>query len=112
VILYFLDIGARRLYSLLAANNCSNIKVIAFEPVMKTFNLMKQNVLRNGFSKKIEAVNAGISYVDTEAVISILKNHSGAATLRKMIMLRVKMLKRLGLLLMSRLTRKFLSILT
>jgi FkbM family methyltransferase len=80
----FLDIGANQgLYSLLAANNCSNIKVIAFEPVMNTFNLLKQNILRNGFSEKIEAVNAGISSVDTEAVISILKNHSGAATLRK-----------------------------
>ncbi|MFT6920278.1 MAG: FkbM family methyltransferase [Cognaticolwellia sp.] len=80
----FLDIGANQgLYSLLAAKNSNCIKAIAFEPVMKTFHLLTQNILRNDFSDKIEAVNMGVSSADAEVEIAIEINHSGAATLRK-----------------------------
>ncbi|MFT5526764.1 MAG: FkbM family methyltransferase [Pirellulaceae bacterium] len=79
----FWDIGSNQgLYSLVAAKNSQCKAVVAFEPVSQTFDLLRANVERNGFSEKVSLVNAAISSNRGSAEISLKDKHSGAASIR------------------------------
>jgi len=78
----FWDIGSNQgLYSLIAAKNSQCNAIIAFEPVSKTFYLLRENAERNGLSEKISLVNAAISNSRGTAKIALQDKHSGAASL-------------------------------
>ncbi len=80
----FIDIGANQgLYSLIAAQNPACRKVLAFEPVKKTYHLLAKNIKANKGSKKIHSYRLAISDKSQKTKISIKPGHSGAATLRK-----------------------------
>jgi FkbM family methyltransferase len=77
----FLDIGANQgLYSLVAALNPACAKVVAFEPVRKTYGLLCENIRPNRYSN-VSAINAAISDQDGSREISINASHSGTASL-------------------------------
>lgn len=77
----FLDIGANQgLYSLVAASNPACAKVIAFEPVQKTYGLLCDNIRLNRCSN-VAPINAAISDHDGPREISINARHSGTASL-------------------------------
>jgi len=77
----FLDIGANQgLYSLVAALNPACAKVIAFEPVRKTYGVLCANIRLNG-CRNVDPVNAAISDFDGPREISINASHSGTASL-------------------------------
>ena len=59
----FLDIGANiGAYTILAASKRSN--VIAVEPIPSSFEILKKNILLNGFSDTVDIFNIGISDKD------------------------------------------------
>jgi FkbM family methyltransferase len=61
----FIDIGANfGLYSLRTAKLFKTLKVIAFEPVLTTFNKLKLNIKINNLEKKIKTYNFGLSNTD------------------------------------------------
>jgi FkbM family methyltransferase len=77
----FLDIGANQgLYSLVAALNPACAKVIAFEPVRKTYGLLCDNIRLNRCSH-VAPINAAISDHDGPREISINASQSGTASL-------------------------------
>jgi FkbM family methyltransferase len=79
----FLDIGANQgLFSLIAAKNSACIAAIAFEPVSKTFELLKANIEANQLGARITPVPAGISEKAKLTQISVCHTHSGSASLR------------------------------
>jgi FkbM family methyltransferase len=58
----FIDIGANfGVYSLRISKLFQMLKVIAFEPVLTTFNKLKMNIKINNLGKKIKTYNAGLS---------------------------------------------------
>ena len=58
----FIDIGANfGLYSLRISKLFKTLKVIAFEPVLTTFNKLKMNIKINNLEKKIKTYNFGLS---------------------------------------------------
>ena len=78
----FFDIGANQgVYTLAADKNPLCQQVFAFEPVAKTFNLLKSNVDKNSGSNKVHLVDAAIS--DTQGTSDVIfeEHHSGCATL-------------------------------
>lgn len=78
----YLDIGANQgLYTILAAKNPFCKKVIAFEPVSRTFELLSSNCEINGVSKKTRLLNKAVSDVTGTSKITLVANHSGAAGL-------------------------------
>lgn len=79
----FLDIGANQgLFSLIAAKNSACMAAIAFEPVSKTFELLKANIEANHFGARITPVLAGISEKTGRSEMSVCHTHSGGASLR------------------------------
>jgi FkbM family methyltransferase len=61
----FIDIGANfGIYSLRISKLFKMLKVIAFEPVLTTFNKLKMNIKINNLGKKIETFNVGLSNTD------------------------------------------------
>ena len=79
----FLDIGANQgLFSLLAAKNAACTAVLAFEPVSRTFNLLKANIAANRFGAKITPVPAAISDKAGHGEMHVCHAHSGGACLR------------------------------
>ena len=58
----FIDIGANfGVYSLRISKLFKMLKIIAFEPVLTTFNKLKINIKINNLEKKIKTYNAGLS---------------------------------------------------
>lgn len=75
------DIGANiGYYSLLAASQCPEGKVLSFEPDRKNFQLFKTSIAYNGFEKIIQAYNLAVSDANKTIVLSDLGNtaNSGA----------------------------------
>ena len=78
----FLDIGANQgLYTLCASMNKYCIACYSFEPVSRTFSLLKNNVMINNYSTKCHLINKAITNKSGFYNISIKNNHSGVATL-------------------------------
>ncbi len=78
----FLDIGANQgLYTLCAGMNKNCIACFSFEPVGRTFSLLKKNVIINDLSTKCHLFNKAISNKSGQCEISIKANHSGAASM-------------------------------
>lgn len=78
----FIDIGANQgLYSLIAARNPACRKVYAFEPVVRTFQYLLDNLQINQ-THKVVPVNAAVSDTEGTAQMATQRGHSGAATLR------------------------------
>jgi FkbM family methyltransferase len=78
----FLDIGANQgLYTLCAAMNKNCIACFSFEPVPKTFALLKKNVAVNDLSTKCHLINKAIANKSGFYDISYKPNHSGVATM-------------------------------
>jgi FkbM family methyltransferase len=75
----FIDIGANQgLYLIIAAKNKNNIKSYAFEPVKKTYNLMKKNIIINNISNnKCSLFNLAISSHEKIGKMKIFSSHSG-----------------------------------
>lgn len=79
----FLDIGANQgLFSLIAAKNPACAAVLAFEPVSRTFDLLRENIEENGLAARITAIRAAISNEAGQGEIAISHAHSGSASLR------------------------------
>lgn len=79
----FVDIGANQgLYSLLAAQNGHCTRAIAFEPVSRTFALLRDNIALNGLKQTIQPVRAAVSIQSGMATIAADARHSGTASLR------------------------------
>ena len=58
----FIDIGANfGVYSLRISKLFQMLKVIAFEPVLTTFNKLKMNIKINNLGKRIKTYNVGLS---------------------------------------------------
>jgi FkbM family methyltransferase len=58
----FIDIGANfGIYSLRISKLFQELKIIAFEPVLTTFNKLKINIKINNLEKKIKTHNVGLS---------------------------------------------------
>lgn len=80
----FIDVGANQgLYSLIAVKSPWCTQALAFEPVIKTFSLLEDNIRANANASKITAFRCAVSDNVGECPISIKVGHSGAATLRK-----------------------------
>ncbi|MGO4909314.1 FkbM family methyltransferase [Pseudorhodobacter sp. W20_MBD10_FR17] len=78
----FVDVGANQgLFSLLAARNQNCTKVIAFEPVPRTFSLLDANINHNCAQGKIEPVLAAISGKSGMQAIAVPMGHSGGASI-------------------------------
>ena len=78
----FLDIGANQgLYTLCAAMNKNCITCFSFEPVLRTFSLLKKNVLINDLSSKCHLINKAISNKSGYYDISTRADHSGVASM-------------------------------
>ncbi len=78
----FLDIGANQgLYTIGAAMNKYCLACFSFEPVSKTFELLKKNVIVNDLSSKCYLINKAITSKSGFYKISIKTNHSGVATM-------------------------------
>ena len=78
----FIDIGANQgLYTVLAAKNPNCRRVYAFEPVAKTFSLLKRNVELNQVVQKCRLIRSGIAEASGEREITSAARHSGAASL-------------------------------
>ncbi len=78
----FIDIGANQgLYSLCAAMNKNCISCFSFEPVNRTFALLKKNVFINDLSSKCNLINKAVSNKSGSCDISIKTNHSGVASM-------------------------------
>lgn len=78
----FLDIGSNQgLYALLAAQNPNCRKVLAFEPVDRTYRLLRRNIALNRADPVVTALKLAISSESGTASIAIDDAHSGTATL-------------------------------
>ena len=78
----FVDIGANQgLYSIIASQNSKNMKSYVFEPVPKTFSLLKENLIYNNVYHKCIAFQKAISNEVGISKITLKSNHSGSATI-------------------------------
>ena len=74
----FIDIGSNLgIYALTISKNFKNCnKVLAFEPILETYNKFKLNIKKNLREKQIEALNIALSNTnETKKMKSILKNN-------------------------------------
>jgi len=78
----FIDIGANQgLYSLIAGNNTNCLKVLAFEPVPATAEILSKNIGINNLSGKSEVHVKAISDNNGHHNIYIDLEHSGATSI-------------------------------
>lgn len=78
----FIDIGANQgVYSLIAARNPACQRVIAFEPVQTTHDLLLANIRANRLDRVIQPLKLAIARQPGPLVISIPDGHSGMASL-------------------------------
>lgn len=77
----FLDVGANQgLYSLIAAQNPHCLRVVCFEPVRSSYDLLAENIQLNPNADKIVPVRAAISSTGGREQIHVKEGHSGAAS--------------------------------
>jgi FkbM family methyltransferase len=78
----FLDIGANQgLYTICAASNPHCVGAYAFEPVSRTFALLRDNVALNRVEGKCVLVKKAIGTKPQVMEIKVRPNHSGGASL-------------------------------
>lgn len=78
----FVDIGANQgLYSVIAAQNTACQRVVAFEPVNATHDLLIDNIRANGLSQIIRPLKLAIAEHTGTLLITIPEGHSGMASL-------------------------------
>ncbi len=78
----FVDIGANQgLYSLIAGSNENCLKVVAFEPVPTTAEILSKNIEINNFNSKSEVHVKAISDNNGRHKININLEHSGSASI-------------------------------
>ncbi len=78
----YLDIGANQgLYSLCAAANKNCNAIYAFEPVSKTYSLLKRNIEMNGYHEKCNLIQKAVSNKSGIAKIKTDEVHSGVASI-------------------------------
>lgn len=78
----FLDIGSNQgLYALCSAKNKNVSAVYAFEPQEITYSLLRNNIIRNNYSEKIESFCVGIGQQSGTVAAAYNKNHSGNTTI-------------------------------
>ena len=82
----FIDIGANQgLYSLIAGNNYNCLKVIAFEPVTATAEILTRNIGENNLGKKSEVHTKAISNKNSYHKIYVNLEHSGATSIDQVV---------------------------
>lgn len=78
----FIDIGANQgLYSIIAAKNKKNIRSYAFEPVKKTYNLLRENIKINNINNKCLPLNLAISSNEKRSRMKVFTTHCGKSSL-------------------------------
>ncbi len=78
----FIDIGANQgLYSIIAAKNKKNIRSYAFEPVKKTYNLLRENIKINNINNKCLPLNLAISSNEKRSRMKVFTSHCGKSSL-------------------------------
>lgn len=78
----FIDVGANQgLYSILAAKNPKCEHVIAFEPVPQTWQRLRENLMINNVSSKVNPVRAAVGDVARNVDMCVPATHSGAASI-------------------------------
>ncbi|WP_148255530.1 FkbM family methyltransferase [Aidingimonas lacisalsi] len=78
----FVDIGSNQgLYSILSARNDACFRVYSFEPVKKTFYLLKKNIDINDQANKVKPLNYAVSDEEGQKNIYLSPQHSGAASI-------------------------------
>lgn len=78
----FIDIGANQgLYTVLAAKNPACQRVYAFEPVLRTAELLARNITLNGVENRCHVVRKAISDSAGTVTFSLQEGHSGAASI-------------------------------
>ena len=76
----FLDIGANQgLFALGAAENSRCSRVLAFEPVQRTYELLKKNLAVNRADEKVHPINVAIGAECGKAHMRLTPGHSGGA---------------------------------
>lgn len=81
---HLIDVGANQgLYSMLAAQNPNCVSVVAFEPVARTADLLEENLRLNGVAQKVTVKRMALSDANTTAEITIIGDHSGAASIAR-----------------------------
>jgi len=79
----FLDIGANQgLYSIGSQKNPRVLATFSVEPVKITNDFLKKNIAINGLSDKVKIGQFAISSSNDIVNITVMKDHSGASTLR------------------------------
>ena len=59
---FFIDVGANSgIYSLLVGKSYPKIRIFSFEPIKKTFEVLKKNISINNFKNQIKIFNVGLS---------------------------------------------------
>lgn len=78
----FIDVGANKgLYSIIAAKNLNCEEVISFEPILETYEYLKQNCSLNDIIHKCQLHNLAISDACEVKKIPFDKYHSGKASI-------------------------------
>lgn len=79
-----LDIGANiGNHSIYFAKECGAEQIIAFEPVRKTFDILKKNIEINDLEKKVRLYNCGVGEIHSSAsVVEYNLNNIGGTTLQ------------------------------
>ena len=73
----FIDIGANfGVYSLRISKLFKMLKVVAFEPVLTTFNKLKMNIKINSLEKRIKTYNVGLSNTNGRKKMIALKRRN------------------------------------
>jgi len=73
----FIDIGANfGIYSLRISKLFQMLKIIAFEPVLTTFNKLKMNIKINSLEKRIKNYNVGLSNANGRKKMVALKRRN------------------------------------
>ncbi|HSG33676.1 MAG TPA: FkbM family methyltransferase [Sphingomonadaceae bacterium] len=78
----FVDIGANQgLFTLIAGRNRQCCRLVAMEPVKRTFGYLEANVALNRLGDRAKLLNAALSDASGTAEIAIKPNHSGVASI-------------------------------
>mgnify|MGYP000356717782 CR=1 FL=1 len=80
----FVDIGANQgLFSLVASRNPNCRRIVAMEPVPRTFAKLQANLALSEIGEAAQALNAALADHAGSAEIALKPEHSGAASLRE-----------------------------
>jgi len=77
-----LDAGANEgVFSIMMAKCFPEVRVIAMEPVPRTFSQLMRNVGLNGFMPNLQYVNVGLGREPGNITLTMSKDHSGGSSL-------------------------------